>query len=70
MIMENGDETVLSLDVNDAIDGRSNDFSTVVASTGIVYIIAEKHNEVARTCLLGKRRIDFVLLSPVITHAV
>ena len=68
--MENGDETVLSLDVNDAIDGRSNDFSTVVDSTGIVYIIAEKHNEVARTCLFGKRRIDFVLFSPVITHAV
>ena len=56
--------------MNDAIDGRSNDFFAVVASTGIVYIIAEKHNKVARTCLLGKRRIDFVLLSPGITHVV
>jgi hypothetical protein len=68
--MENGDEMVLSLDVNDALEGKADDFSAMVPSTGLVDIIVDSHGEVARTCLRGRRIIDYILVSPGITHAV
>jgi hypothetical protein len=38
--MEAGDEIVLSLDENDTIDGHANDFSKMVAETGLANILA------------------------------
>ena len=52
------------MEANDPIDGRSNELTRLLAKTGLVDVIAHRHEGLPRTYLRGTQRIDFIFLSP------
>ena len=64
-----GEEIILSIDVNERLleGGRMREFLT---STGLIDPIEARHGVPPRTCVRGKHRIDYILISPSLQSAV
>ena len=65
-----GEEVVLMMDANERLlpeKGRMHKFLT---ETGLVDAIGYKHSSPTRTCVRGRFRIDYILVSPALVGAI